>query len=115
MEKMTEISAKQWDFITSENLTASEAVDFLKNGMQIRTFHGNLAEISGNAAYEKQLVEGLYQIKSELEEQIVQLDSLKRKVRNWVNGKNLPSDREEAFQICFAMGFDLEQTEKLLC
>lgn len=114
MEKMTEISAKQWDFITSENLTASEAVDFLKNGMQIRTFHGNLAEISGNAAYEKQLVEGLYQIKSELEEQIVQLDSLKRKVRNWVNGKNLPSDREEAFQICFAMGFDLEQTEKLL-
>ena len=100
---MTEISAKQWDFITSENLTASEAVDFLKNGMQIRTFHGNLGENSGNAAYEKQLVEGLYQIKSELEEQIVQLDSLKRKVRNWVNGKNLPSDREEAFQICFAI------------
>ena len=30
---LTTISAKQWDFITSENLTASEAVDFLKNGM----------------------------------------------------------------------------------
>ena len=68
MEKMTEISAKQWDFVTSENLTAGEAVDFLKNGMQIRTFHGNLTEISGNEAYEKPLAEGLYQIKSALED-----------------------------------------------
>ena len=112
MEKMTEISAKQWDFITRDNLTAKEAVDFLKNGMKIRTFDDNLREISRDEAYEKTLAEGLYQIKSAEEE--VQMDSLKRKIRNWVNGKNMPSDREEVFQICFAMGFDLEQAERLL-
>jgi len=111
MEKMTEISTKQWDFITRDNLTAKEAVDFLKNGMKIRTFDDNMKEISGTDDYEKRLVEGLYQIKATEE---VQLDSLKRKIRNWVNGKNMPSDREEVFQICFAMGFDLEQGEKLL-
>ena len=112
MEKMTEISTKQWDFITRENLTAREAVDFLKNGMKIRSFDDNMREISGTDAYEKTLVEGLYPIKSAEKE--VQLDSLKKSVRNWVNGKNMPSDREDVFQICFAMGFDLEQAEKLL-
>lgn len=114
MERMTEISLKQWDFITSENLTASEAIDFLKNGMQIRTFDGNMKEISGKEGYEKLLVDGLYQIKSAEAGSDVRLDNLKRKVRNWVNGKNLPADREEVFQICFAMGFDLEQSERLL-
>lgn len=113
MEKMTEISAKQWDFITKENLTAREAVDFLKSDMRVRTFDDNLKEISGIEEYEKLLMDGLYKVQSGKTEEI-QLISLKKKVRNWVNGKNLPSDREEVFQICFAMGFDLEQSERLL-
>jgi len=114
MNTMTEISSHQWDFITSENLTAKEAVDFLRTKMQIRTFLGNMREISGRDDFDKILVDGLYKIKSEEPNANIQLDSIKRKVRNWVNGKNLPSDREEVFQICFAMGFNLEQSEKLL-
>lgn len=114
MNTMTEISSRQWDFITRENLTAKEAVDFLKTKMQVRTFLGNMREISRRDDFEKVLVEELYKIKSEETEAKVQLDSVRRKVRNWVNGKNLPSDREEVFQICFAMGFDLEQSEQLL-
>lgn len=114
MNTMTEISSHQWDFITSENLTAKEAVDFLRTKMQIRTFLGNMREISGRDDFDKILVDGLYKIKSEEPNANIQLDSIKRKVRNWVNGKNLPSDRGEVFQICFAMGFNLEQSEKLL-
>lgn len=114
MITMTEISAKQWDFIARENLTTKEAVEYLMNGMQIRTFSGNMREISGKDDFDKILAEGLYKIKSEELGSNIQLDSMKRKVRNWINGKNLPSDREEVFQICFAMGFDLEQSEILL-
>ena len=113
MERMTEVSAKQWDFITRENLTAREAVDFLRDDMRVRTFDDNLKEISRIEEYENLLVDGLYRIQSGKTGEI-QLISLKRKVRNWVDGKNLPSDREEVFQICFAMGFDLEQSERLL-
>lgn len=44
-EVMTEISANQWNFITSENLTAKEAVEFLKNGMKVRTFRDKIRDI----------------------------------------------------------------------
>jgi len=46
-EAFTEISAGQWNFITSENLTAKEAVEFLKNGMKVRTFRDNIRDIYG--------------------------------------------------------------------
>ena len=114
MITMTEVSAKQWDFITRDNLTAKEAVDFLRNKMQIRTFAQNMQEISCDDNFDKVLVDGLYKIKSEEPDETIQPDSIKRKVRNWIKEKNLPSDREEVFQICFAMGFDLEQSERLL-
>ena len=114
MITMTEISARQWDYIARENLTAKEAVAYMMNGMQVRTFADNLREISGMYDFDKILSDGLYRLKSEELDEAIQPDSIRRKVRNWVNGKNLPSDREEVFQICFAMGFDLEQSEKLL-
>ena len=44
-EVMTAISAKHWDFITQDNLSVKEAVEFLKNGMQIRTFKDNICQI----------------------------------------------------------------------
>lgn len=112
--EMTEISAKQWDFVTRENLTAKEAVEFLKNGMQVRTFKENVAEIYGSEDFEKQLIDQLYQIKSRLDNKEIQPDSIRKKVRNWVNGKNFPTDREEIFQICFALNLNLEQSEKML-
>lgn len=38
-----------------------------------------------------------------------------RKVRYWLAGYTLPGSREELFKICFALGFNLDQTEKLFC
>lgn len=114
MITMTEISAKQWEFVTRDNLTVKEAIDYLLNGMQIRTFADNLREISGQEDFEKILTEGLYNIKLKESDGAVQRDSIRRKVHNWVSGKNFPTDREEVFQICFAMRFGLEQSESLL-
>lgn len=37
-----------------------------------------------------------------------------RKIRNWLCGRNMPSNREELFRICFALGLDDRDTGNLL-
>lgn len=113
-EVMTAISAKHWDFITQDNLSVKEAVEFLKNGMQIRTFKDNICQIYQKDDYETKLVDGLYAISEFEYEKKTQIDSVKRKVRNWLSGKNNPTDRDEVFRICFALDLDIEQSERLL-
>lgn len=113
-EAFTEISAGQWKFVTSDNLTAKEAVEFLKNGMKVRTFRDNIRDIYGTEDCEKLLAEGLCNCTWLYESKIVQSDSMRKKIRNWMAGKNFPTDREEIFQICFTLNLGLEESERLL-
>ena len=103
MDKLTEVSAWQLDFVTREDLTPREAVAFLSSGMQLRTFRDILRQVCGTEDVEKQLVLGLL-----LQDESQQPDSVRRKVRNWMNGKSLPTEREDVFRICFALEFGLE-------
>ena len=41
-------------------------------------------------------------------------DSVARKVRNWLNGRNAPQSRETLFQISFVLGLGEEQASRLL-
>ena len=108
-ENLTEVSAKQWDYITQENLTAREAVAFLYSGMQTRTFRDVLRQVCPDAEQSDRLTEGLCAINPD-----AQPDSIRRKVQNWMGGKALPTQREDVFQICFALGLDLEQSDRML-
>lgn len=110
---MTEISSRQWEFVTRENLTPKEAVLFLESGMQVRTFQDIVAEVCHTVDVEQQLLAGLFEI-NQIEKKIVARDSLKKKIRNWMSGKNLPTDRDDVFSICFALNLNLEQAEKML-
>lgn len=108
--QFTQISARQWDFVTQENLTSREAVDFLLNNMKLRTFRDVLRLICGSDDQESRIVNGLCSNTSKL----LQRDSVRRKVRNWMNGKNLPTEREDVFQICFALELDQSQADRML-
>jgi len=109
MQDLTEISAKQLDFVTRENLTPQEAVAFLRSGMQVRTFRDILRQVCGTEDVEKELSQGLF-----LQDDTQQPDSVRRKVRNWMNGKSIPTEREDVFRICFALKLDIHQSEKML-
>lgn len=106
---LTEISAKQWDYVTQENLSAREAVEFLLDGMQLRTFRDILRHVCGREDLEKELILGLFAQSPD-----AQPDSIRRKVRNWMNGKNLPTEREDVFRICFALELNQEQADRML-
>lgn len=106
---LTEISARQFDFVTRENLTPREAVAFLRSGMQLRTFRDILLQVCGTEDREKQLIQGLLE-----QDDTQQPDSVRKKVRNWMNGKSLPTEREDVFRVCFALKLDLAAAERML-
>lgn len=108
-DKFTEVSARQWDFVTRNDLSARDAVAFLMNGMRVRSFRDILRQVCGRIDLEQPLVEGLCAISPG-----TQPDSIRRKVRNWFSGKNLPTEREDVFRICFALGLDLGQSGAML-
>ncbi len=113
-EYMTAISAEQWHFVTQDNLTAREAVTFLKEGMRLRSFRDNLFAVLGTDDVETQLVQRLFEYAQLTSEKTPQEDSIRRKVRNWMSGANLPTDREDVFRICFALELDEAKAERLL-
>lgn len=105
---MTETSSRQWDFITQENLSAKEAVAFLRKGMKLRTFRDNLQAVYSGDDLEHRLVKGMYQcaLLYDAHPEKLRQDYIRRKVYNWMNNKNLPVNREELFQICFVLELD---------
>ncbi len=105
----TEVSARQWDFVTQQNLTAQEAVAFLLNGMRVRSFQEILFQVCGTSDLEKRLVHALCAMLPG-----VQPASIRRKVRNWYSGKAMPTEREDVFQVCFALNLDPARAGKLL-
>lgn len=105
---MTETSAVHWDYLIQENLTAKEAVNFLKSDMKLRTFADNLTEFYHQEDLEKRLIAGFVNDTGGKE------DSIRRKVQNWMQNKNLPSGRDELFHICFILGLDEEESDFLL-
>lgn len=109
MYQMTEVSARQLDFVTRENLTPREAVAFLRSGMQFRTFRDILRQVCGTENLEKEIVQELL-----VQDEGQQPDSVRRKVRNWMNGKSLPTVREDVFRLCFALKLDIPKSEKML-
>ena len=108
-EILTQISAHQWDFITQENLSPKEAVAFLYTGMQVRTFREILRQVCGTSDLEGQLTAGLCELN-----QTAKTGSVRRKVHNWMSGKNLPTERDDVYEICFALQLNQEQTERML-
>lgn len=108
-EPLSELSAKQWDFVTQETLSAREAVAFMRDGLRLRTFRDILRLIQGSDDCQKQLIDGLCELNPD-----AQPDSLRRKVSNWFSGKTLPGEREDVFQICFVLKLTLAQSEKAL-
>ncbi len=105
---LTETSMRHWDFVIQENLTAKEAVGFMKSGMKLRTFKDNLCEFYNGDDLEKCLAEGLCRYMGK------DGQSVRRKVYNWMQNRNLPSDREELFCICFLLGLDETASDFLL-
>ena len=111
--QLTEISARQWDYLTREDLSPKQAVAFLLSGLELRTFSGNLKKLYSGNDLEQRLIRKLMDYSAQ-DPKPAREDSIRKKVQNWMKNKNLPSAREELFRIAFALELDEQQTETLL-
>lgn len=88
-----------------------QIVEFLKSKAEVWNFSRLLKELYGDSASLRyMLTEKLIEYAEDSGES---REQIARKVRNWLSGRNQPSNREELFKICFALEFDLERAEKL--
>ena len=111
--QLTEVSARQWEYLARKDLSPKEAAAFLLSGLELRTFPDNLKRLYQGEDLTPRLVRKLTEY-AQRDPKPAKEDSVRKKVQNWMKNKNLPSDREELFRIAFALELDEEQTELLL-
>lgn len=87
-----------------------QSIKFLEQKAEFWSLPKLLAEIyEGDENLQKRLNRKFIEY-----EQTTDKEQVSRKVRNWLNGRNLPSNREELFKICFALELDEKGAECIL-
>lgn len=108
--ELTRMSALEYDNIVSGKMTPAMAAEYLKNGkVTVRSFAQTLKEMFPAPNLSQRLTEFFLSILPDTNPQ-----SVSRKIRNWISGKNQPADREDIFRIAFALGFSEQQLDYLL-
>ena len=107
-EGRTRISANNRKLLREAVRTPEEMVEFLKSGAEFRSFDYLLRQLYPGEDLMPRLVSGLEKVNGESH------DSIARKARNWLNGKNTPKSRELLFQISFVLGLDEFGADRLL-
>lgn len=106
---LTSLSQGEVENIYNQNISADEAFCYLNEGICVRTF----CETLTNFYYGQDLKEKLIDELCELDK-TAKRDSVVRKVRDWLNSKYEPTDREDLIKLCFALNFDETKAQAFL-
>lgn len=104
----SEISGNMIARLAREPMAPRELIRFLEEGAQFRTFADVLRRACPEEDMVSRLTDGLVRITDG------DYASVSRRVRNWLNGSSVPKNREQLFQICFALGLGEETADQLL-
>lgn len=98
--RMTALSQKEVSNIYGSHWSAKEVYHHLANDINVRTFPEILTSFYSGTDLKETLISGLCQIEA------ANRDSISRKVRDWLNSKYAPSEKEDLIKICFALKLD---------
>lgn len=109
-QQFTALSEQAWQGIAASGNRPADAVRFFSQRMVPRSFGDVLrAAMERQGMDERTLVGRLTDLRPG-----VKRDSLRRRLSAWLNGGGQPADREEAVQICFALGLSGEAADEFL-
>lgn len=97
---LTVLSDNEINRLLNESVSAGDAYRYMTEGLRIRTFP-EILSLYYDGDLKSDLIEGLRLIDSALSK-----ESAARKVRDWLSGKYMPSERADLIKICFALNFD---------
>lgn len=108
MDNMTTLSQQQFE-CALKITSAREAAEVLLNYKHFRTLGDVLSAFCDDSNVKKTLVTGLLEWFPESNK-----DSVDRKVRNWLAGKNHSIDKTDAFILAHILGLTLDKTNQFL-
>lgn len=105
---LTRLSANEYDNLMSGRMTPVMAAEYLREGrITLRSFDQTLREMYPGADLQHRLVETFATEEESWE-------SVRRKVGNWLLGRNMPTRREDVYRIAFALNLSEVQCNLLL-
>ena len=107
--EFTQLSYEEFNHIKNNGMSDREVFLHITDGLNIRTFSETLLSLSGGRKLSEELTARLCEYSPE-----VKPDSIARKVRDWYGGKYEPSEREDFFRICFALGLGETEADAFL-
>ncbi len=108
-EYMTVVSADLFEKATQENLSITEAVELLKNEVQLRTLKSKLEYFANPETLQKVLVDGLIKHNPEAKK-----GSVERKVRGWLKSAERNINKKDAIELCFILKLDFKRADKFV-
>lgn len=109
--KYTKLSECAVEQLTGQDITPGEAVRCFSSELQLRTF-GDLINglMAQKGVSQSALLERMYPLREHM-----QKDSLRKRIQVWLNGKGQPSEREDWFQLCYALELSEREAQEFLC
>ncbi|MBR4082585.1 MAG: hypothetical protein IKK21_12445 [Clostridia bacterium] len=109
MNNMTVTTRAMYTAATSRTMTVQEAVMLLRQEMKPRTLPDKLARFAKGRDLRTLLAEGLKANHPDKKP-----DSMDRKVRDWLGGKDRAIRKEDAVELCFILSLTVEEADELL-
>ena len=108
MEQMTQMTRLMMDR-AKDPMSITDAVKMLEEGAKFRSFSDKLNAFAYGRDIRKVLTNGLVENHPE-----AKYDAIDKKVRNWLNGRTQSVSKQDAFELCFVMGLNLEDSERFI-
>ncbi len=108
-ENMTVISYDMYNRAVNNTLTVNDAVNMLKECTKFRNLRDKLGAFAKGRDLRKVLTQGLCENHPE-----AKTDGIDRKVRNWLANRQSAIAKEDAIELCFILGLDIEESDSLL-
>ena len=106
---LTRASNDELSRISSGHLTPSMAAEYLKEGrIALRSFADVLRNLYKKPDLQQKLTDAFLEASPDSVPA-----SVARKIRNWLNGQNKPTSREDVYLIAFALGLTEGQARKM--
>ena len=100
--KYTALSGRAWERIAGQDMSPSEAVRYFSQDLCPRTFGEVLSGLMARQGLDREALIGrLWALRGG----DIQRESVRRRVSMWLSAAK-PAEREELFQLCFALGLD---------
>lgn len=109
-QQYTKISERAWEKLAGQGMTPDEAIRYFSSELRPRTFGNVLKDLMEKKhVRQEQLLNRLLQMRTQ-----IQKDSLRKRIQVWLNGGR-PSEREEWFQLCYALDLNETEAREFLC